>query len=159
AINLTTDSPKVDFYNEIAPIYTHARNLPTTKIMNTTLTEVNTAEGCIIKDSKIKSSVIGIRSIIRENCELEGVLLMGADYYENEEQIAENKANKIPCVGIGKNCKIKKAIIDKNARIGDNCSIGMNPANLKDGNYDKYSISDGIIVINKNACLPDGTVI
>ncbi|MDD7417702.1 MAG: glucose-1-phosphate adenylyltransferase [Treponemataceae bacterium] len=159
AINLTTDSPKVDFYNEASPIYTHARNLPTTKIMNTVLTEVNTAEGCIIKNSKITSSVIGIRSVIRDNCELEGVLLMGADYYENDEQIKENEAKKIPSLGIGKNCKIKKAIIDKNARIGDNCSIGMNPGALKDGNYDNYSISDGIIVINKNAVLPAGTVI
>ena len=84
---------------------------------------------------------------------------MGADYYENDEQITENEAKKIPSLGIGKNCKIKKAIIDKNARIGDNCSIGMNPGALKDGNYDNYSISDGIIVINKNAVLPAGTVI
>lgn len=158
-IDLTSDCPKVDFYNETKPIYTHPRNLPTTKIINTTMSHVNTAEGCILNNCKVTSSIIGVRSMISEGCELDGVLMLGADSYENDEQKKENADKKIPNIGIGKNCKIKKAIIDKNARIGNDCSIGLNPENLKDGTYENYSISEGIIVINKNAILKSGTVI
>ena len=84
---------------------------------------------------------------------------MGADYYETAEQWEENKANNIPNIGIGKSAVIRGAIIDKNARIGANCRIGIDQQNRKDGDYGDYHIVDGIIIIHKNAVIKDGTVI
>ena len=83
---------------------------------------------------------------------------MGAARYETEEEKAENAKNGIPNIGIGKATIIKKAIIDQNARIGANCRIGIDNIPRPEGDFDMYSIHDGIIVINKNAIIPDGTV-
>ncbi|KAH7850761.1 hypothetical protein Vadar_002622 [Vaccinium darrowii] len=47
-------------------------------------------------------------------------LLMGADYYETDTDKSLLLAKGSVPIGIGKNSHIKKAIIDKNARIGDN---------------------------------------
>ena len=82
---------------------------------------------------------------------------MGADYYENDEQKADNNWKGIPNIGIGANCKIRNSIIDKNARIGENCSIGMNAIMPKDGEYENFFVADGIIVIKKKAVIPNGT--
>ena len=100
-----------------------------------------------------------MRSIINEGCDLDGVIMMGADYYENAEQIADNAKNKIPNIGIGKNCKITKAIIDKNAHIGDNCCINVSGKKYEDGDHGTFYSADGIIVIRRGAVIPAGTVI
>ena len=84
---------------------------------------------------------------------------MGATFYENEVQKAENAKKGIPNLGIGKGSIIKKAIIDMNARIGDGCRIGIDDIQRKEGDYGDYSIHDGIIVINKGVCIPNGTVL
>ena len=83
---------------------------------------------------------------------------MGADFYETEEQKRHNRSKGIPDIGIGRNTRIRRAIIDKNARIGNNCTIGCS-APLADGETEQYSVADGIIVIKKNAVIPDNTVI
>ena len=83
---------------------------------------------------------------------------MGATVYETEEEKAENAKKGIPNIGIGKATIIKRAIIDQNARIGSNCRIGIDNIPRPDGDYEMYSVHDGIIVINKNAIIPDGTV-
>ena len=123
------------------------------------MTSSLSSEGCVITNSRIQRSVIGVRSIINEGCDLNGVIMMGADFYENEEQIAENKAKGIPNIGIGKGCKIGKAIIDKNAHIGNNCCINVTGKKYEDGDHGLFYSADGIIVIRKFAVIPDGTVI
>lgn len=155
---LTDIKPAFDFYNTEMPIYTHNRNLPSSKINFAELDRVNCSEGCIITRCAIMHSIIGVRSIIENGSYLDGVVCMGADYYETIEEKAANIAHGAPSVGIGSNCKIKNAIIDKNARIGDNVSIGFGEKRA-DGDYGFYHIVDGIYVIHKNAIIPNGTVI
>lgn len=157
-LNLTEITPQFNFYDAEAPIYTHTRNLPASKINGAQLDRVTCSEGCVITYATISRSVIGIRTIIEAGSILEGVVCMGADYYESEDSKRSSGKSDIPRIGIGKNCRIKKAIIDKNARIGDNVSIGM--GNIPpDGDYGYYHIVDRIYVITKNSIIPDNTVI
>lgn len=158
-IELTESYPRFDFYGANEPIYTHMRNLPPSKINKAMITSSLTSEGCIITDVKLNKSVIGVRSIINEGTELDGVIMMGADYFDDEAEKAENKAKGVPCTGIGKNCKIAKTIIDKNARIGDNCKIGVSGKTYEDGDHGVFYSADGIIVIRKGAVIPAGTEI
>ncbi len=152
--------PRFSFYDEKAPIYTRARNLPPTKVLNCNVTESMISEGCIIKDCRINNSVLGIRSRIESDCTIEDSLLMGADFYESPETrqslIDEGKTP----VGIGKGSIVRRAIIDKNARIGRNVIIankeGIEESNRED---DGFYIRNGIVVVIKNAVIPDGTVI
>ena len=85
--------------------------------------------------------------------------MMGADYYENIEAREYNRSKEIPNIGIGKNCKISRTIIDKNARIGDNVQINVNNNKYEDGDYGTFYCADGIIVIRKGAIVPSGTII
>ena len=105
------------------------------------------------------NSVIGIRSIIESGTTLSGVITLGAKYYETDPEKQRNREKGIPNIGIGRNCSIKNTIIDQNARIGENCSIGYQDIPRADGDYGAYCIKDGIIVIVKEAVIPNGTVI
>lgn len=158
-LDLTKPMPSFNFYDEDKPIYTHMRNLPPSKVNNADINASLTSEGCVITNSRIQHSVVGVRSIINEGSDLEGVIMMGADFYENDAQKEENKKRGIPNMGIGKNCKITKAIIDKNARVGDNCCINVSGKKYEDGDHGLFYSADGIIVIRKFAEIPAGTVI
>ena len=158
-IDLTQMTPSFNFYDEDEPVYTHMRNLPPSKINKAQIDATLTAEGCVITDSKLTHSVIGVRSIIESGCDLNGVILMGADFYENDAAKADNKKNGRPNIGIGKNCTIARTIIDKNAHVGDNCSINVSGKKYEDGDHGIFYCADGIIVIRKGAVVPSGTVI
>ena len=165
-LDLTKDIPPFNFYDADSPIYTHMRNLPPPKVNGAPHIESSLlSEGCILINSKsIKKSIIGVRTIINEGTELDGVITMGADFYENEAAKAKNVKAQRPNVGIGKNCKIAKTIIDKDAAIGDNCRINVDGNKYPDGenklsNGIYFYSSDGIIVIRKGAVIPSGTVI
>ena len=158
-IALTEPYPAFDFYGTRSPIYTHMRNLPPSKINKADITSSLTSEGCIITECKLNKSVIGVRSIIANGTELDGVIMMGADYYDDEEEKKISLEKGIPCTGIGKNCKIANTIIDKNARIGDNCKIGVTGRKYPDGDHGSFYSADGIIVIRKGATIPSGTEI
>ena len=152
--------PRFSFYNEKAPIYTRARNLPPTKVLNCNINESMISEGCIIKNCSINNSVLGIRSRIESECLVEDSLLMGADYYESlEDRQSLLDQGKIP-VGIGKGSTIRRAIVDKNARIGRNVTI-VNKENIEEAKREEegFYIRNGIVVVIKNAVIPDGTVI
>lgn len=158
-IALTEPYPAFDFYGNTTPIYTHMRNLPPSKINKADITSSLTSEGCIITNCKLNRSVIGVRSIIEDGTEFDGVILMGADYYDDEAEKAKNHEKGVPCTGIGKNCKIANTIIDKNAKIGDNCQIGVSGKTYEDGDHGTFYSADGIIVIRKGAIVPAGTII
>ncbi|MBR5401434.1 MAG: glucose-1-phosphate adenylyltransferase [Treponema sp.] len=158
-IQLTEMSPAFDFYSNNSPIYTHMRNLPPSKINRADITSSLTSEGCIITDCKLNKSVIGVRSIIEKGTELDGVIMMGADYYDDDDEKADYIAQGKPVTGIGQNCKIANTIIDKNARIGDNCQIGVSGKKYEDGDHGSFYSADGIIVIRKGAVIPSGTII
>jgi glucose-1-phosphate adenylyltransferase len=158
-INLASINPDFNFYEEDMPIYTHKRDLPASKFNYCTLSQSLTADGCIITNATISNSIIGIRTTIESGANLDGVVAMGADFYETIEQKAENRQKGVPDVGIGRGSLVKRAIIDKNARIGEACRIGFDPMPRVDGDHGDYYIRDGIIVIQKNALIPNGTVI
>jgi glucose-1-phosphate adenylyltransferase len=158
-LNLTTLKPHFDFYDEDRPIYTHMRNLPPSKMNFSNMNQSIAAEGCIITNANITNSIVGVRTIIESGASLNGVICMGADFYESEERKRQNAEGRLPNIGIGKGSIIKGAIIDKNACIGEGCRIGIDNLNRNDGNYGHYYIVDGIIVIPKNTVLYPGTVI
>jgi glucose-1-phosphate adenylyltransferase len=158
-LELTSLKPRFDFYDEDQPIYTHMRNLPPSKMNFSNMNQSIAAEGCIITNASITNSIVGVRTIIESGASLNGVVCMGADYYESELQKQQNAEARAPNVGIGKGVIVKGAIIDKNARIGEGCRIGIDDLNRNDGNYGHYYIVDGIIVIPKNTVLYPGTVI
>lgn len=152
--------PDFSFYDRSSPIYTQARFLPPSKMIDADVTDSVIGEGCIIKNCTIHHSVVGLRSWIAEGAIVEDALLMGADYYETDEQ-RDNLAAKggVP-VGIGRNSHIKRAIIDKNARIGDNVKI-INRDDVQEAarETDGYFIKSGIVTVIKDAVIPTGIII
>ena len=151
--------PPFNFFEPNAPIYTQDRYLPASKLNKCAIDHVVIGDGSILTDSSLKHCVLGIRSFVGEASVLEDVVVMGADYYETEEQLKANIALGRPRVGIGKGCRITHAIIDKNARIGDGCVLS--PMGKADGEYvgSAIIIRDGVLVVPKGAVLPAGTVL
>ena len=152
--------PPFSFYDEDAPIYTRARYLPPSKVLDCKITQSIVGDGCILKQCNITRTVIGLRQRIGANCEIENALLMGSDYYESaNESIQHLTRGKVP-VGIGEGTVIKQAIVDKNARIGRNVKI-VNKENIQEAEREDlgFYIRSGIVVVLKNAVIPDGMII
>ncbi len=152
--------PPFSFYDEKAPIYTRPRYLPPTKLLDCHITESIIGEGCILKECRINHSVLGIRSRIEAGCIIEDSLLMGADYYEPfAERVINSEKGAVP-MGIGADSLIRKAIIDKNARIGRKVQI-INKDRVSEASREDqgFFIRSGIVVVMKNALIPDRTVI
>lgn len=157
-LQLTDLVPPFNFFASGFPVYTHARYLPASKINRCTFDHVIIGDGCIVTEAQFKRCVVGIRSIIREGCRLENVVVMGADTFENDRDIRANAENGVPNVGIGHNCIIRNSIIDKGARIGSN--VVLDPTG-KPANYEGQGIyiRDGVLVVPKNAIVPNNTVL
>jgi glucose-1-phosphate adenylyltransferase len=147
--------PPFNFFDRSAPIYTHPRYLPSSKINRCAIDHVIIGDGCLITDSTLKHCVISIRSILGEFSNLEDVVMMGADYYQTDKEVAADRAQGRPPIGVGRNCRIKHAIIDKNARIGD--GVVLSPEGKPDGDYaHEVVIRDGILCVCKGAVIPSG---
>ena len=155
-LGLTDEIPKFNLFDNSSKIYTRARVLPPTKIIGaSTIDKSIVAEGCIINETKIEHSVIGIRSRIGKGTAISNSYLMGNDHYQNLEEIKQNILHGIKTVGIGERCFFNNTIVDKNCRIGND--VRMNGGkHLQDTNTALYTIKDGIIVIKKGAVIPDG---
>ncbi|MDJ0714069.1 MAG: glucose-1-phosphate adenylyltransferase [Prochloraceae cyanobacterium] len=152
--------PPFSFYDEKSPIYTRARYLPPSKLLDCNVTESMIGEGCILKKCTIHHSVLGIRSRVEADCTIEDSMLMGADYYEAfAERQSGVQTEQIP-LGIGSGSTIRRAIVDKNARIGRKVLI-LNKDRIEESNREDegFYIRSGIVVIIKNAVIADGTVI
>jgi glucose-1-phosphate adenylyltransferase len=151
-LNLTTPVPEFSFFDTGAPIYTHARFLPGSKVNGATVRQAIISDGCIIDDAHIERSVIGVRSYIKSGSTIRNSIVMGADFYDVDNALRLPG----PDLGIGHNCVIDHAIIDKNARIGN--GVVITPEG-KPENFDGplFYVRDGIIVVPKGAVIPDGT--
>jgi glucose-1-phosphate adenylyltransferase len=157
-LNLVTELPKFNFFDMSAPIFTRPRFLPASKINGAEIDHAVISDGCIINRCKIEHSIVGIRSTVDSGSSLYRTILLGCDYFESDLSIQENSSAGRPRIGIGKNTRIENAIIDKNARIGDNCVIS--PAGKpENADHPLYYIRDGIVIIPKNGTIPHGTVI
>lgn len=159
-LDLATKIPKFNLFDAEAPVYTRARFLPPSKIEQSEISDSIMSEGCIISGAKISNSVVGLRSRISKGVRLDASFMMGADYYQSIEEMRADLAGGLPRVGIGENTVIRKAIIDKNARIGSNARLlnELGVANA-DGDAGSYFIRDGIIIVPKDAVIKDGTLI
>jgi glucose-1-phosphate adenylyltransferase len=157
-IEMTLPLPPFNVFDSDAPMYTRPRYLPGSKLLDCHIQSSIITEGCIINGATITDSVIGIRSRIEHGSRLEGVLMMGADFYQNLEELQADVNRGYPRIGVGANCFIRRAIIDKNARIGAGVQI-LNEAHQNELDGDGYFIRDGIVIIPKTGVIPDGTVI
>ncbi|MEW5926738.1 MAG: glucose-1-phosphate adenylyltransferase [Gemmatimonadota bacterium] len=158
--NIMLAQPRPDFnlYDPERPLYTNARMLPPAKVIRTSVERSIIAEGSVIVDAEITDSVIGIRSYIGARAQIRRVVIMGADYYgwQGCEGRAPVQGPANP--GIGEDSRIECAIVDRNASVGKGCVI-TNQEGVQEGEGPGFYIRDGIIVIPKNAEIPDGTVI
>jgi glucose-1-phosphate adenylyltransferase len=157
-LDLTADLPRFNFFDMSAPIFTRPRFLPASKINGAEINHASVSDGCIINRCRVDHSVIGIRSLVEEGCDLRRTILLGCDFYESINSIKQYEARGLPRIGLGKNTQIENAIVDKNARIGENCRIS--PAGKPDCvDHPLYYIRDGIVIIPKGGLIPHGTVI
>lgn len=157
-LDLTKHEPSFDFYDAVAPIFSRARALPPTRLDDVQVFRSIIADGCLLDRCKIRESVVGIRSIIGEGSQISRTVLLGCDYYETNKRTPQNPVAGKPRIGIGRNSRIENAIIDKNARIGDNVVISPSgKSNHVD--HPQYYIRDGIVIIPKNQIIPSNTII
>jgi glucose-1-phosphate adenylyltransferase len=159
-VNLELVSPDrpLDLFGPQWPIFTRPRFLPPSEVHGSQLDQVLLADGCHIRDSDITNAVIGLRSIIGPNATIRSSVIMGADYYETDEEKAENKRLGRPDMGIGEGATVDGALIDKKARIGRNVHIRC-VAGRPDEDHDDWVARDGLVIVPKSALIPDGTVI
>ncbi len=152
-LELTQPVPPLDLYDPNFRIFTHARFLPGTKIHHCDVNSSILCEGSILSGSHISDSIIGIRAFVRDGSEIERSVIMGASTFEN----FRGDDGRLP-IGIGRNCEIRGAIVDFNARIGEGSRLVNEPA-VQHADADNYCIRGGIIVVPRDAEIPPGTVV
>ena len=157
-IGMTHPLPPFNAFDAEAPIYTRPRHLPGSKLLDCHVQSSVITEGCIINGATITDSIVGIRSRIEHGSRMEGVLMMGADSYQTIDEMQADINRGCPRIGVGSNCIIRRAIIDKNARIGAGVKI-LNENRTQEFDGGCYFIRDGIVIIPKNGVLPDGMII
>jgi glucose-1-phosphate adenylyltransferase len=157
-LDVTSELPRFNFFDMAAPIFTRPRFLPGSKINGAQIDHAVISDGCILNHARISNSIVGVRSTVGAGSELNRCVLLGCDYYESHESIRTHEAAGRPRIGVGTNTRIENAIIDKNARIGNN--VVISPVGKPDNaDHPLYYIRDGIVVIPKNGIVPHGTVI
>ena len=157
-LDLVSELPRFNFFDMSAPIFSRPRYLPGSKINGAQIDHAVISDGCIINRASINRTIVGLRTLVGSGTELNRVIVLGSDYYESQESVEKNESEGRPRIGIGENCKIENAIIDKNARIGNNVTIS--PAGKAENlDHERYFIRDGIIIIPKDGVIPHGTVI
>ena len=157
-LNLTIELPSFNFFDMSAPIFTRPRFLPASKINGAQIDHAVISDGCILNHCHISNSLVGVRCLVDRASSLNRTILLGSDYFESAESIQVNERSGRPRIGIGTNTSIENAIVDKNARIGNNCVIS--PANKPENMDDPlFFIRDGIVIVPKNGIIPHGTVI
>jgi glucose-1-phosphate adenylyltransferase len=149
---LAQQNPSFNFHDLVKPIYTHPRFLPGSRIFDVTLDQVLLSDGCIVEGASIRNAVVGIRSVIGDDVIIEDTIIMGADYYESQARETEPGA---PPIGVGEGSRIRGAILDKNARIGYGVQIEPFPIGTEI-EESEWTVRDGIVVIPKDAILPNG---
>jgi glucose-1-phosphate adenylyltransferase len=159
-LDLASPLPKFNFFNTEAPIYTRSRYLPPSKVQSCDIDNSMISEGCILNGVYARNSIFGLRCRVDKGSRIESSIIMGSDFFESIEEIQKNINRQRPNIGIGNNVVIRRAIVDKNTRIGNNVQL-VNKDNIetRDGENGCYYIREGIIIVPKNATIPDGMVI
>ncbi|MCC7263821.1 MAG: glucose-1-phosphate adenylyltransferase [Candidatus Latescibacteria bacterium] len=155
---LTSLDPHFEFYQHKAPIYTRPRFLPGARIEGCQINRSIISEGSHIQAQSIDRSVIGVRSVIGPGAQVVETVMMGADFYDTPADLERFRSTNTPAIGIGAGAVVRRAIIDKNARIGAGVRI-LNEAGIEEADGQGYFIRDGIVVVAKNGVIPAGTLI
>lgn len=148
---LTDNIPPFNLYDSINPLYTRARALPPSKLNNARVHNALISEGAIINDAEVSRSIIGIRAFINHGTKIKDSIIMGMDHYEFPSEARSNSQT----MGIGSNCEIQKAIVDKDCSIGDGVKL-LNLSNMQEYEDDYVLIRDGIIVVPRKTIIPPG---
>jgi len=157
-MDMLSDHPPFEFVDHSAPVFTRARFLPTSMFAGAVMDQSVVSDGCHIGRATIRKSVVGLRARIGNQTTIEESIVMGSDFFDSEGAAPWDRSKQQLPLGIGNYCHIRKAILDKNVRIGNDVKIlNVNKLDSADGNF--YYIREGIVLIPKNAVIPDGTVI
>ena len=153
-------NPAFSFYDEKFPIYTRPRYLPPSKLLDAQVTQSIVGEGSMLKACSIHHCVLGVRTRVEDEVVLQDTLVMGNDFFESSEERAVLRERGGTPVGVGRGTTVKRAILDKNVRIGQDVSI-VNKDRVEEADRPElgFYIRNGIVVIVKNATIADGTVI
>jgi glucose-1-phosphate adenylyltransferase len=157
-LDMAAPLPKFNLYDPQRPIFTRPRFLPGSKVEGGNLQNVLLADGCRIQEATIRNSTLGIRSIVEQRVTIQRTVILGADYFENEADRKNNLREGRPNVGIGEGSFIEGAIVDKNARIGSHVII-RDIQDREDHEEENWVVREGIVIVPKDACIPDGTII
>ena len=155
---LTDDAASFRFYHATAPIYTRLRFLPASRVLDARISRSIVSDGCLVYGAEVDHCVIGVRSRIQKGARLKDVILMGADYYEDDDERAALAARGLDAAGIGPGCVVERAIIDKNARIGEGCVLRGDPSR-PDQDGDGWFVRDGVVIVPKHGRIKPGTVV
>ena len=163
-ISLTADDPPFNLHDPQWPIHTRSRSLPPCRVRHSHLEECILGQGSDLTGTHVVRSVIGMRSVVREDTVLDGVVVLGADFYEGEPVLGAQRhrphaPGHLPPLGIGRHCRIERAIIDKNVRIGNDVTILARPDGTPDSESPTHWVRNGITVIPKATVIPDGAVL
>jgi glucose-1-phosphate adenylyltransferase len=156
-LQLARPNPPFELSSGMAPIYTRARSLPPTRTDGAMIQHSLVADGCVIGEGvRIENSVIGLRCRIGRDVTIRNSVIMGADYYETPEQLSANGGARRPPIGIGDGSTVENAIVDKNCHLGRGVQVIGDPQQIERISGENWDLLDGILVIPKNAVLPDG---
>lgn len=157
-LDMASIMPKFNLFNADAPIFTRPRFLPGSKLIDCDIRNSIVSDGCILNRVTVSNSIIGLRARVENYARIENSLLMGADYYQNLDDLELEKRQGLPWIGIGENSFIRRAIIDKNVRVGSNVRI-LNESGRDHFDGENYYIREGIVIVPKGAIITDGTII
>jgi glucose-1-phosphate adenylyltransferase len=153
-IMLTRSGAPFKFYDPRRPIFTHARFLPGARFSDCRVKDAIVAEGCYLDRAAIEESIVGIRTTIQSGASVRRSVLLGADYYDADDDVPARGDN--PRLGIGRDVKLDRVIVDKNARIGEGASL-INEQGVQEADGDGYYIRDGIVIVPKDGVIAPGT--
>ena len=155
-IMLTRPETPFRFYDARRPIFTHPRFLPGSRLSRCDVRDVILAEGCSLERCTVEDSVIGIRTNIQPGATIRRSVLLGADFYEADDE-APARGDR-PKLGIGRDVVLDRVIVDKNARIGDGARL-VNAAGVQEADGTGYYIRNGVIIVPKDGAIPSGFTI
>ena len=153
-IMLTRAGSPFKFYDPRRPIYTHPRFLPASRLSDCTVRDAVVAEGCYLERCTLSDSIVGIRTTIQPGATIRRSLLLGADFYEADDEAPAKRGE--PGLGIGRDVVLDRVIVDKNARIGDGAQL-VNEARVQEADGRGYYIRSGVIIVPKDGVIPPGT--
>jgi glucose-1-phosphate adenylyltransferase len=159
-LDTTRPEPQFNFFDTDAPIFTRPHYLPTSRVRACVVTDSTIGEGSVLDGAEVTRSVVGLRTRVAPGARIEDSIIMGADFYQTPEEVAADLQAGVPPVGIGEGAVIRRAIVDKNARIGRGVRL-INAAGVAqaDGPDESYYVREGIVIVPKNAVIKDGTVV